>query len=172
MVGELTLREILAFGLGSLVALAAFNTGVAHARMVPSGSMAPTFVAGDRLLVVQHKNEVQRGEVLVFQAPLPDQSGGDDAPYVKRCVAIAGDEVEVIPGHGLLVNGKPTCEPYVREHARYHWGPAIVPDGRVFVLGDNRNNSFDSHFWGFLPTNRVIGRPAAVIWPPSRWRKL
>lgn len=174
MVGELTVREILAFGLGGLVALAAFNTGVAQARMVPSGSMAPTFLAGDRLLVVPHPTRVHRGEVVVFKPAFGQVPGSvqDDSPYVKRCVALAGDTVEVRAGQGLLLNGQLLPEAYVLEAPHYNWGPEVVPAGSLCVLGDNRNNSFDSHYWGFLKADRVIGAPAAVIWPPKRMRRL
>lgn len=174
MVGDLTFREILAFGLGGLVAIAAFNSGVAQARMVPSGSMAPTFLEGDRLLVVPHRAAVQRGEVVVFNPPFGDVPGSphSDSPYMKRCVAVAGDTVQVQAGKGLLVNGRPVPEAYVLEAPRYNWGPEVVPAHALCVLGDNRNNSFDSHFWGFLQQDRVIGAPAAVIWPPKRWRRL
>lgn len=183
MLGELTIREILAFGLGGLVSLAAFNLGVAQARTVPSGSMAPTFLVGDHVLVSPHVPHISRGEVVVFKPPfkgLPGENDSntlmativDEAPYVKRCVAIAGDMVEVKPGQGLFLNGKLVREPYVLEAPRYHWGPIRVPAGELCMLGDNRNNSFDSHYWGFLPAGRVIGRPTALIWPPSRWRRL
>jgi signal peptidase I len=163
--------------------MALFNTGVAQARMVPSGSMAPTFLEGDRLLVVPYRAEVKRGEVLVFKPPFSGLPGthvqegllatiGEDAPYVKRCVAIGGDTVEVKVGKGLFVNGRSQTEGYVLESPRYHWGPLKVPLGSLCMLGDNRNKSFDSHYWGFLPADRVVGRPTAVIWPLRRWRHL
>ena len=130
MVGELTVREILAFGLGGLVALAAFNTGVAQARMVPSGSMAPTFLAGDRLLVVPHPAPVHRGEVVVFKPAFGQIPGSvqDDSPYVKRCVALAGDTVEVRAGQGLL-------EPLARDAVDTVFGRAR--DDFVAALAQN-----------------------------------
>jgi signal peptidase I len=174
MEGALTQREILAFGLGGLVALAGFNMGVAQARMVPSGSMAPTFLEGDRLLVVPRTGPVHRGDVVVFKPSFGEVPGSvlDDSPYIKRCVAIAGDTVQVRAGEGLWINGRLQQEPYVLEKPRYNWGPEVVPAGALCMLGDNRNNSFDSHYWGFLRTERVSGAPAAVIWPPRRARRL
>ena len=83
-----------------------------------------------------------------------------------------GDTVEVRAGQGLLLNGQLLDEAYVLEKPHYNWGPEVVPAGSLCVLGDNRNNSFDSHYWGFLKANRVIGAPAAVIWPPKRMRRL
>ncbi len=183
MRADLSIREILAFGLGGLVALAGFNSGVAHARMVPSGSMAPTLVAGDRLVVSSLASHTpRRGEVLVFKPPfrgLPETGRvaagtwlvGEDAPYIKRCIGVPGDVVQVRKGVGVSLNGQLLSESYVLEKPRYDWGPQTVPAGRLFMLGDNRNSSFDSHYWGFLPLENVIGRPAAVIWPLARARK-
>lgn len=182
--GELTGREIFAFGLGCLVALAAFNTGVAQARMVPSGSMAPTLRTGDRLLVtpLHLKGEtIRRGELLIFKPPfhgLPGEEGprqgvltiSDDQTYVKRVIGLPGDTVAVKAGVGVLINGKPLAEPYVLQPPRYDYGPQTVPAGKLFMLGDNRNESFDSHYWGFLPQENVVGRPAAIFWPHHRWR--
>lgn len=181
--GEPTFRELLAFGLGGLVAMACFNSGMAHARMVPSGSMAPTFVPGDRLLIVPGRapEAFQRGDIVVFKPPFRGLPGevpatgwlafADDSTYVKRIVALPGELVEVRPGAGVFVNGRKLAEPYAPLAPAYAWGPQRVPAGRLFVLGDNRNDSFDSHYWGFLPTDRVVGRPAAVIWPPRHWRR-
>ena len=125
------------------------------------------------MLVVAHTAPVKRGDVLVFKPPfrgLPGVGVFEEAPYVKRCVALGGDTVEVRAGKGLWVNGRAVAEPYVLEKARYSWGPARVPAGQLCMLGDNRNDSFDSHYWGFLPQARVVGRPGALIWPPRRWR--
>lgn len=180
--GEPTFRELLAFGLGGLVAMACFNSGVAHARMVPSGSMAPTFMPGDRMLIVAAgKAAPRRGEILVFKAPFRGLPGAepatgwlafaDDATYVKRVVGLPGEAVEVKRGQGVFVDGRRLEEPYVAAAPNYAWGPQTVPAGRLFMLGDNRNDSFDSHYWGFLPADRVVGRPAAVIWPPRRWTR-
>ena len=186
MNNDLTTREIVAFGLGCLVALAAFNNGVAQARMVPSGSMEPTFAVGDRLMVVPVKAEtlqVQRGDVLVFRPPFErlgqeplGWTGGlmtlaDDQPYVKRAIGLPGEEIRVRKGVGVFVNGKLLNEPYLRLKPQYEYGPEQVPAGHLFMLGDNRNNSFDSHYWGFLPIRNVVGKPAAVIWPPRNWRR-
>ena len=186
MIAELSHREILAFGLGCLVALAGFNTGVAQARMVPSGSMEPTFAVGDRILVVPVKARdlsVARGDVLIFRPPFErtaEQAEGwasslmtlsDDQAYVKRAIGLPGDEIRIRKGEGVYVNGALLDEPYLKMAPQYEWGPKRVPEGHLFMLGDNRNHSFDSHYWGFLPVKNVTGKPAAVIWPPQRWRK-
>lgn len=179
---ELTTRELLAFGLGVLLTLAVLSQGPLHARVVPSDSMAPTLQAGDRLLVMAgHSGQnIERGALVVFRPPfrsLPGEhrsvsawfSWADDSIYVKRIVALAGDRVEVIAQRGVFVNGHHLQEPYVLTPPRYDWGPHAVPAGHVVVLGDNRNDSFDSHHWGFLPVERIVGRPAFRLWPPARW---
>lgn len=186
MNNDLTHREITAFGLGCLFAIAAFNTGVAQARMVPSGSMEPTFEVGDRLMVVPVKAaelQVQRGDVLVFKPPfqrtgqeLESWASGlvtltDDQPYIKRAIGLPGEVVSVRKGVGVFVNGRLLDEPYLRMKPQYEYAPQTVPAEHLFMLGDNRNNSFDSHYWGFLPLRNVTGKPAAVIWPPGNWRR-
>ncbi|MOA65447.1 Signal peptidase I [compost metagenome] len=74
-------------------------------------------------------------------------------------------------GVGVFVNGELLEEPYMKMLPQYEYGPEKVPDGHLFMLGDNRNNSFDSHYWGFLPIKNVVGKPAAVIWPPRNWKR-
>jgi signal peptidase I len=186
MLRELGRRELLAFGGGVLLTLAAVNQGMVQARLVPSGSMAPTLEVGDRVAVIPTSSRattLKRGEMLVFQPPftsLPGESapGGlgaffhlSDNDYVKRCIGLGGDRLEVRQGLGVLINGTLQKEPYVLQTPNYNWGPDVVPKGKLFMLGDNRNNSFDSHYWGCLPVENVIGRPAGIIWPVSRWRR-
>jgi signal peptidase I len=163
--------------------MACFNSGVAHARMVPSGSMAPTFVPGDRLLIFAWRAPAsfRRGDILVFKPPfrgLPgaaDASGllafADDSTYVKRVVGLPGESIQIKRGEGVFVDGRRLAEPYTAGAPEYAWGPQTVPAGRLFMLGDNRNDSFDSHYWGFLSAEHVVGRPTAVIWPPRRWAR-
>ncbi len=105
----------------------------------------------------------QRGDVVVFEAPLAE---GRD--FIKRVIAIPGDTVEVRSG-AVIVNGRVLEEPYIARPASYSWpsngGPALVPDRQYFVLGDNRDNSSDSHVWGFLPEGNIIGRALFSYWP-------
>ena len=83
-------------------------------------------------------------------------------------VGVAGDTVEVRNGK-LFLNGREMDEPYTNELAEYELTPPLtVPAGSVFVLGDNRNHSFDSHYWGFLPTENIIGKATVRYWPPNK----
>lgn len=72
----------------------------------------------------------------------------------------------------LIVNGKVRTENYINEKAAYNWGPQVVPEGMVMVLGDNRNQSYDSHMWGFLPKRNIIGRGAVKYWPLNEFGSL
>lgn len=132
------------------------------AFVVEGASMEPTlanraYVIVDTLFPATRS--FRRGEVIVFRFP-----GKPGVEYVKRVIALPGETVAI--AHGMVfVNGNPLAEPYVRERTRYFWGPARVPDDSVFVLGDNRNSSSDSHVWGPLPASLVVGRAWIAVAP-------
>jgi signal peptidase I len=156
----------------ALVIALLLRTFVAEPRYIPSDSMLPTLEQGDRLLVekVSYNFEApQRGDVIVFSPPVQLQRQGyqTNQAFIKRVVARAGDTVRVANGR-VYLNGEPQVEPYIAEPPRYQWGPATVPPDRLMVMGDNRNNSNDSHIWGFLPVENVIGRAAIRFWPIER----
>ncbi len=107
----------------------------------------------------------QRGDIVVFRPPVPAEK--DD--YIKRIIAVAGETVEVRAYDGVYVNGHRLDEPYIKATPDYNW-PAPgqsgkVPPGNVFVLGDNRRNSSNSHIWGFLNTSSIVGRAWISYWP-------
>ena len=141
-------------------------------RFIPSLSMFPTFDVGDQLLV-DKISHVQRGytrkDVVVFNPSQTyiDLTGNREA-LIKRVVAVAGDTVEV-KNHKVYVNGIEQDEPFINEEPDYELSPRVVPAGMLLVLGDNRNHSFDSHVWGFLPEQNVIGRAVIKYWPPWRF---
>lgn len=142
-------------------------------RFIPSLSMFPTFDIGDQLLVDKVSKVVrpyQKRDVVVFNPPQTyiDLTGNTEA-LIKRVVAVAGDTVEVKNRH-LYVNGQMQVENYVdaENQPDYTLPPTTVPEGMLLVLGDNRSHSFDSHIWGFLPQENVVGRAVLKYWPP--WR--
>ena len=94
---------------------------------------------------------------------------GEKDDYIKRVIAVAGEQVEVRAYKGVYVNGRLLSEPYIKDTPDYSW-PAlgesgVVPPGHVFVLGDNRRNSSDSHLWGFLDAGRIVGKAVVSYWP-------
>lgn len=169
--GKGILRETVeTLGLSVLLALG-IRTFVAEARYIPSGSMLPTLEINDRLIIDKVSYDFgnpQRGDIVVFRPP---DSLGQDEAFIKRLIGLPGDVIEVKDGQ-LYVNNEPQTEPYIAAKPDYQYGPVTVPDDSYLVLGDNRNKSFDSHFWGFLPADHLIGRAVFRFWPPDRLGEL
>ncbi len=144
---------------------------VAEARYIPSESMVPTLEVNDRLLVEKltyHFRQPERGDIVVFNPTKTLEDQGYHEAFIKRVIGLPGDSVEVHDGM-VFVNGKPLHETYLGSNRpNYAWGPERVPEGQYLVLGDNRNNSYDSHYWGFVPRDRIVGRAAFRFWPPQR----
>jgi signal peptidase I len=180
---QLPLLIVLAVGLALLL-----KTYVGQAFYIPSGSMEPTLMPGDRVLVNKIGYHPHRGDVIVFADPHagrhPDRGvvGGffnwlceglgvarAEEDFIKRVIGMPGDVVELRQG-ALYVNGELTPEPYLRGPPDTRaFGPTRVPSGALFVLGDNRLYSDDSRFGlGFVPLDKVVGKAFAVVWPPSR----
>jgi signal peptidase I len=140
---------------------------VLEAFRIPSESMVPTLLVGDRVFVnkfIYRLTEPERGDVVVFESV----NGGEE-DLIKRIVALAGDEVEVRNGT-LLVNGEAREEPYLNRNLPFNdsYGPSEVPEGHVFVMGDNRANSADSRVFGPLPIENIEGEAFVRFWPPLR----
>jgi signal peptidase I len=148
----------------SLILFAGINAISARIR-VDGSSMVPTLESGEFMIVnkLSYKlNSPHIGDIIVFRPPRnPTQE------YIKRVIGLPGDTVEVKDGN-VYVNGIQLHEPYIAEAPAYqaNW---IVPQGALFVLGDNRNNSSDSHSWGPVPLADVIGKAVFVYWPPKDW---
>lgn len=143
--------------------------------IVPSQSMLPTLQVNDRILVnklSQYQPRLQ--DIIVFYAPpkavgLGQLQSGD--LVVKRVLGLPGQEVAIRDAQ-VWIDGTPLAEPYLNQPITYQWGPQSVPANQLFVLGDNRNSSSDSHVWGFLPQSLVIGEAYKIYWPPGRIRPL
>jgi len=173
------------------VILALFiRTFAVQAFKIPTGSMEPNLLIGDHLLVNKllyspsfgpledrlfGKRPIERGHVVVFK--FPEDPTRD---FIKRVIGLPGETIE-IRNKTVFVDGKPLAESYAHfieqplrpddpeyglrtESIRDNWGPQVVPDGQLLVLGDNRDNSRDSRFWGFLPRDQVKGRALLVYW--------
>ena len=148
------------------------RTFIAEPRFIPSDSMLPTLLQGDRLVVekVSYRfHEPQRGDIVVFQTPLLLQQMGypQDQAFIKRVIGLPGDTIAVQEGK-VYLNNQPLEEDYIYEAPAYNLPPREVPEKEIFVMGDNRNNSNDSHIWGFLPENQIIGRAILRFLPFNR----
>jgi signal peptidase I len=157
----IALSAVLAFGI---------RTFVAEARYIPSGSMLPTLQINDRLIVDKvgyHFRSPERGDIVVFSPTDKLQEQNYKDAFIKRVIGLPGDKVEVKNGQ-VFINDQPLKEVYVEDKPQYRYGPEVVPKDSYLVLGDNRNNSYDSHYWGFVPRDRIIGRAIVRFWPPER----
>ena len=135
---------------------------------VDGESMLPTLRSGEFVVVnrlAYRLGSPGHGDVIVFRFPRdPHQE------YIKRVIGLPGDRVNVARGL-VTINGQAMAEAYIAAPPGYQ-GEWVVPDGAVFVLGDNRNNSSDSHNWGPVPLEDVIGKAVFVYWPPAEWGML
>lgn len=162
------LIDVLETILLSLLLFWGINTISARIR-IESVSMQPTLYEGDFVIVnkLAYKlGEPSRGDVVVFRYP-PDPNR---EPYIKRVIGLPGDVVRVADGR-VYVNDQPLREPYISAAPRYE-GTYTVSTEELFVLGDNRNSSSDSHSWGMVPLDNVIGKAEVVYWPPEEWKLL
>src|SRR5947209_38984 len=110
--------------------------------------------------------EPARGDIVVFRFPAQP-----DKDFIKRIIGVPGDTVEIRNGR-VILNGVPQDERYISREPSYDTPRTIVPPGNYYVLGDNRPNSSDSHVWGFVPADNLIGKAWFAYWPPSDWGPL
>lgn len=187
---ESTLREYFVTTVVCTIFALFVTTFVVHPMTVPTPSMEPTILVGDRLLIdkfsfrngyypglpLAPEREIRRGDIVVFKFP-----NNPDTLYVKRAIGLPGEELE-IRGGTVYINGSELEEPYKvhrdsaldegrnfprdphRGNRRNNTNPIKIPDGNYFVMGDNRDDSADSRYFGFLPRSHIVGRPLVVFW--------
>ena len=178
-----TVREYFEAIIIAIILALFIRSFIVQAFKIPSGSMLPTLQIGDHLLVNKFLYGVKipmtgkilipwkspgRDDVVVFRFP-KDRS----IDYIKRVVGVAGDTIE-IKNKQLFINGDAITNPHayyeekdvlkVTSGPRDNMGPVKVPSGTIFVMGDNRDNSYDSRFWGFVPLNDVLGKAFILYW--------
>lgn len=133
---------------------------------IPSRSMVPTLVPGDRILVTKFNywfSQPKRGDVIVFKYPV-----NPDKDFVKRIIALGGETLS-IRNNNVYINGEKLEEPYLKKGiVTRDFGPVTVPEDSVFVMGDNRPDSRDSRYWGALDKDLIIGKAVVRFWPLSR----
>lgn len=150
----------------SAVLFLAINALSARVR-VDGFSMKPTLQDGEFVLVNRLAYRLgvpQRGDIIVFHFPL-DPASQD---LIKRIIGLSGDRITVANGV-VSVNDQPLDEPYIASSPLYS-GEWVVPPGDMFVLGDNRNDSSDSHSWGMLPRKEIVGKAVFIYWPFPEWK--
>jgi len=147
-----------------------------QARVIPSGSMENTVLIGDHLILsrigydagipftswqVPLWRQPKRQQIIAFRSPFFEDGGYPD--LIKRTIGLPGDTVDI--KHGVVyINGQPLAEPYRPDppNPMDNWGPYKVPAGEYFMLGDNREDSYDSRYWGFVPRQNIIGTPVLI----------
>ncbi|MDQ0204201.1 signal peptidase I [Pectinatus haikarae] len=139
--------------------------------LVDGPSMQPTLVNHERLVVnkfIYRLREPKRGEILIFQYPRDTSRD-----FIKRVIALPGDTIEIKDGH-VFVNNELQNEPFILSQTRGDYPLTTIPEGHIFVMGDNRNNSEDSRFTdvGFVPFNLIKGKAVLVFWPLSELHTL
>ena len=160
-------RDLIETILMAVVLFLLLNAATSRVR-VYNVSMQPTLFEGNLLVVnkLAYKlGEPKRGDIIVFH-----YQGTVNEDYIKRVIGLPGDTVEIRNGI-VRVNGQAITEPYIAELPGYT-GQWKVPEGELFVLGDNRNHSSDSHDWGFVQKEWVVGKAIVVYWPLDRIRVL
>jgi signal peptidase I len=160
---ELVVREIIETLLLTFFIFWLVNGLIGRYR-IDGSSMNPTLIDGEYLIINNlsyYLDDPQRGDVIVFLHP------NNDLNLIKRVIGLPGDTVEV-SNNQVIVNGVVLDEPYIKAEPTYN-GLWEVPEGNYFVLGDNRNNSSDSHSWSFLPEENIIGKAEVIYWPPQDW---
>lgn len=151
----------------SILLFLAINAISARIR-VDGSSMEPSLQTGEFVIVnrLAYKlGDPEHGDVVVFHFP-----GDPGQEYIKRLIGLPGDSVRVSNGD-VYINDQAIDEPYIAANPRYQ-GSWNVPENHIFVLGDNRNNSSDSHNWGSVPIENVIGEAFFIYWPPTDWGKI
>jgi len=180
-----TLREYFESILVAVVLALFVRTFVFQAFKIPTGSMKPNLLVGDHLIVNKFifapavlglerallpMRPIERGDIIVFK--FPEEPERD---FIKRVIGLPGDTLE-LRNQTVLINGQALTEPYahylfppaaegqMEGDLRRKYGPVTVPDGHFFMMGDNRDDSQDSRFWGFLPETYVKGRALFIYW--------
>lgn len=127
-------------------------------------SMEPNLHDGQYLIInklVYHLHPPTRGDVVVFHYPR-----NPSRDFIKRIIGLPGENVEV-RGEHIFINDEELKEPYALHQGNYAWGPQILGEDEYFVLGDNRDSSSDSHTWGPVPTDAIVGKAWISYWPPN-----
>lgn len=180
-----------------VVAIIIIRFFIGEIRWIPSGSMKPTLLEGDRVFIERVSRlykKPERGDIMVFYPPKEHLKASPlkvfsrltgffckDIAYIKRVIALPGEKFEVRHNNDgstdILINDKVLNEPYIMDRFDYpicnknmECGPKVLDNDEYFMLGDNRGHSADSRFWGVLKENRFVGRAKLLFWPFNHFR--
>lgn len=162
-------RDVLEVVIPAVALFLIIHTFFLESRVVPTPSMVPTIEVQDRFLsnkTAYWFRKPERYQIVVFKPPL---EAGSKLDFVKRIIGLPGEKISVHNGV-VYINDKPLEEPYITPDRApiAEYSPHIIPEGNLFVMGDNRNNSEDSRFWGTIPIKNIKGQAWLRFWPLSR----
>jgi len=146
------------------------RTFVAQGVYVSSGSMLPTLEVNDRLMIDKlsyYWSNPERGDIVVFSPTDELKRRNLKDTFIKRVIGLPGEKMEIKEGR-VYISDRLLPEKYIDEKLVYQWGPVTVPSNSYLVMGDNRDNSYDSRYWGFVPRDNIIGKAAVRYWSPKR----
>ncbi len=150
----------------AIILVILLNAFILQLFWIPSPSMEPTLLVGDRIVVTKYSywfKEPQRQDIIVFKYP-----NDTSINYVKRIIGLAGETV-TIKDSKVYINGALLEEVYIPQELKYeNYGPVVVPEDNYLVLGDNRSGSEDSRVWGYLSRELIVGKVQYRYWPLSR----
>ena len=161
------IRELLETVISAGIIAFVIITFIGQVTVVRGASMEPTLHDNERLIAnkISYRFESpERGEIIIFRPPLEIKRN-----YIKRIIGVPGDKIEITNGE-IFLNDEKLQESYVKNVSHENMSPTIVPDSSFFVLGDNRPNSSDSRYWGFVPRKNVVGRAWLIFWPLNKIR--
>ncbi len=159
------IKETLKTIIISVIITIFISTFIAQITQIKGHSMEPSLLDGERIVNIKFIYKVEnpkRGEIVIFKPPFKTRE-----TYIKRIIGLPGEKIEIRNGF-VYINNKLLDEPYILNRSHDNWGPKKVPKDMYFVLGDNRVNSSDSRFWGFLPRKNIIGKAMMILWPLNK----
>jgi signal peptidase I len=164
--GRSALREVVETVVFTLLIYLLVRTFLFENYRVVGQSMVPTLQNNQFLVVSKldyRLHAPRRGDIIVFRDPF-----NPERKLIKRIIGLPGENLEVQDGQVFVDQGH-LDEPYIANLGRYNQAPTPIPDGQYYVLGDNRNNSSDSHTWGLLARDKIVGKALLCYWPPEQW---
>lgn len=165
------LKEFLRYAiviLAAIISATLIRIFIFEPFIVPTPSMEPNLKVGDRVIInkLAYKfGAVKREDIVAFHSPLEQKD------LVKRVIAVEGDEITLTSEGEIFISGEKISESYLPANQNLYYvnQTIVVGEGEVFVMGDNRNNSFDSRFFGTIAEDDIFGEFVIIYWPPSRW---